>query len=134
VTNVQSLPEVLGLAVVPAGEIKLGFQELLKLAEKHPKGYAPSWSPDGKQLAYISTKNGSPDIYLMSADGTGERLLLPSGSKYIINTTAPGWSPDGKWLCFSSNTGGIYITSIDGKRVLQLTQTGSDMHPAWSPK
>jgi len=134
VTNVQGLPEVVGLAVVPAGEIRLSFQELLKLAEKHLKGYAPSWSPDGKQLAYISTKNGNPDIYIMAADGSSERLLLPSGSKYVINTTAPGWSPDGKWLCFSSNTGGIYITSIDGKRVLQLTQTGSDYHPAWSPK
>ncbi len=134
VTNVQGLPEVIGLVIVPAGEIKLGFQELVRQSESHPKGYAPSWSPDGRQLAYISTKDGNTAIYIMSADGTGDRLLLPSSSKYVINTTAPGWSPDGKWLCFSSSAGGIYITSSDGKRVLQLTQTGSDMHPAWSPK
>ncbi|MGH8004695.1 MAG: hypothetical protein ACRECJ_08230 [Limisphaerales bacterium] len=134
VTNVQGLPEVVGLTIVPAGEIKLGFRELVDAAGKRPKGYAPSWSLDGKELAYVSTKDGNPNIYITSADGSSERLLLRSGSKYVINTTAPGWSPDGKWLCFSSTTGGIYITSSDGKRVLQLTQTGSDFHPAWSPK
>ncbi len=134
VTNVQGLPEVVGLAIVPAGEIKLGFRELMTVAGEHPKGYAPSWSPDGKELAYVSTKNGNPEIYIMSADGSSERLLLRSKSDNVINTTAPGWSPDGKWLCFSSTTGGIYITSSDGKRVLQLTQTASDFHPAWSPK
>ncbi|MCI0329893.1 MAG: hypothetical protein L0196_02925 [candidate division Zixibacteria bacterium] len=134
VSNVQGAPQVVGLAILPAGEIKLGFQELIKQAEKHPKGYAPSWSPDGRELAYVSTKDGNPNIYIMSADGSSEHLLLKSGSNYVINTTAPGWSPDDKWLCFSSNTGSIYITTSDGKRVLQLTQTGSDFHPAWSPK
>ncbi len=134
VTNVQGLPEVVGLVIVSAGEIKLSFRELMSLAEKHPKGYAPSWSPDGKELAYVSTKSGNPEIYIMSADGSSERLLLRSKSDNVINTTAPGWSPDGKWLCFSSTAGGIYIVSSDGKQVLQLTQTGSDFHPAWSPR
>lgn len=133
-TNVQGLPEVVGLVVVPAGDIKLGFQELARLAGKHPKGYAASWSPDGRELAYITTKDGDPDIYIMTADGSSERLFLRSSSSYTINTTAPGWSPDGNWLCFSSTAGGIYIVSADGKRVLQLTQTSSDFHPAWSPK
>jgi Tol biopolymer transport system component len=134
VTNVQGLPEVVGLVIVPAGEIKLGFRELVEAAGKRPKGYAASWSPGGKELAYVSTKSGNPNIYVMSADGASERLLLSSRPDRVINTTAPGWSPDGKWLCFSSTTGSIYITSSDGKRVLQLTQTGSDFHPAWSPK
>ncbi|MGE5692442.1 MAG: TolB family protein [Candidatus Zixiibacteriota bacterium] len=133
-TNVQGLPEVAGLVIVPAGEIKLGFRELMTEAGKRLKGYAASWSPDGKELAYVSTRDGNPVIYIMSADGSSERVLLRSKPDLSISTTAPGWSPDGKWLCFSSTNGGIYITSSDGKRVLQLTQTGSDFHPAWSPK
>ncbi len=134
VSNIQGLPEVVGLVILPAGEIRLGFQELVSQAGRHPKGYAASWSPDGKELAYISTKDGDPNIYVLSADGTSEQRLLRSTSSYIINTTAPGWSPDGKWLCFSSTDGSIYIVSSDGGKVLQLTQTGSDFHPAWSPK
>ncbi len=133
-TNEQGIPQVVGLVIVPAGEIKLGFEELLREAQKHPKGYAPSWSPDGKEIAYTTPKSGKSDLYLMSADGGNERLLLASNDSYTINSTAPGWSPDGKWLCFGSMEGSIYIVSKDGKKVLQLTQTDSDMHPAWSPK
>lgn len=134
VTNEQGVPEVVGLVVVPAGEIKLGFQELLREAVKHPKAYAASWSPDGKLLAYTSAKEGKSDLHIMSPDGSSDRLLLASNENYTINSTAPGWSPDGKWLCFGTMSGGIYIVSSDGKKVLQLTQTGSDMHPVWSPK
>jgi len=133
-TNQQGIPGVVGLVIVPAGEIKLGFEELLREALKRPKGYAASWSPDGKEIAYVSPKSGKSDLHLMSADGSGERLLLASNDFYTINSTAPGWSPDGKWLCFGSAEGSIYIVSKDGKKVLQLTQTDSDMHPAWSPK
>jgi hypothetical protein len=135
VTNVQGLPEVVGMVILPAGEIRLGFQELLKEAEKIPKGYAPSWSPDGKEIAYVSTRNeGNQEIYIRNTATGAERLVLPSRPGFNINTTAPGWSPDGKWLCFSTFTGGIYVVGVDGKKMYQLSQTGSDLHPAWSPK
>jgi Tol biopolymer transport system component len=132
---VQGLPEVVGMVILPSGEIKLSFTELLKEAEKIPKGYAPSWSPDGREIAYVSTRNeGNQEIYIRNVSTGAERLVLPSRPGFNINTTSPGWSPDGRWLCFSTFTGGIYIVGTDGKKMYQLTQTGSDFHPAWSPK
>lgn len=58
---------------------------------------SPRWSPDGKQLAYISSRDGQPQIYRRWMD-TGETAKLTN------LTQAPSglnWSPDGKWLSFA---------------------------------
>jgi TolB protein len=49
----------------------------------------PTWSPDGRILAFASRKAGNSNIYLIRSDGTGERSITKSGS----NETAPAWSP-----------------------------------------
>lgn len=74
---------------------------------------APSWSPDGKTLALVSTCTGSPvpfckcsyyifSIYLANADGTNLRSIYTSGDSLSIPT--PTWSPDGKRLRFSGQS------------------------------
>ena len=60
---------------------------------------SPRWSPDGKQLAYISNEDGSPQIYRRWLD-TGQTAKLSN------LTTAPAgiaWSPDGKWISFAAH-------------------------------
>ena len=59
----------------------------------------PRWSPDGKQLAFVSTRDGGPQIWVIPSTG-GEAHKLTS-----IATGASGvtWSPDGKWLAFTSD-------------------------------
>jgi acylaminoacyl-peptidase len=57
---------------------------------------SPRWSPDGKQLVYVSNRDGSPQLYRRWMD-TGETAKLTN------LTQSPGglaWSPDGKWLSF----------------------------------
>ncbi len=55
----------------------------------------PSWSPDGRQIAYSGTtaeqQNG--DIFVINADGTGQRQLTHTDD---VDESAPAWSPDGQ--------------------------------------
>ena len=63
----------------------------------------PTWSPDGKTLAYISDKDGIENIYLhdaSSADASTDRRAAPSPSAQIM----PAWSPDGKFIAFQDQT------------------------------
>jgi eukaryotic-like serine/threonine-protein kinase len=64
-----------------------------------PPENAPIWSPDGKQVAYVSTRQSYAGIYKKNADGTGEEELLfryTPGAGMVLTD----WSPDGKFLTF----------------------------------
>jgi dipeptidyl aminopeptidase/acylaminoacyl peptidase len=59
----------------------------------------PRWSPDGRQLAFVSNRDGSSQIWIIPASGGEARKLT------AIATEASGitWSPDGKWIAFTSD-------------------------------
>ena len=101
---------------------------------QHPANDAlPSWSPDGKQLVFRSTRDGNKELYVIGADGAGlTRLTTSPGTD-----TFPHWSPLGDRIVFASDRTGdfeIYSVRPDGSDVRQLTHSpGLDMHPVWSP-
>ncbi|HEV8283489.1 MAG TPA: S9 family peptidase [Chitinophagaceae bacterium] len=57
------------------------------------------WSPDGKQLAFVRSVDGKPQIFLLPLDG-GEATQL---TKFKYGAGTPKWAPDGKKILFSSN-------------------------------
>jgi Tol biopolymer transport system component len=100
----------------------------------------PSWSPDGTRLVFESSRHGNVEIYVINADGTGERRLTRSGSD--IANTHPSWSPDGATIVFDSNRGGawnLYTVRPDGTGERRLTTAAGGVtenyarHPEWSP-
>lgn len=57
------------------------------------------WSPDGRQIAFASDRDGDYDIYVMEADGSDVRQLTNDPG----DDTDPSWSPDGSRIVFISN-------------------------------
>jgi hypothetical protein len=63
---------------------------------------APAFSPDGKQIAFMSRRDGNWNIYVVRTDGTG----LTQVTDDLAEDGLPAWSPDGKVVAFVSNRGG----------------------------
>jgi Tol biopolymer transport system component len=90
--------------------------------------HEPSWSPDSKQIAYVSyAANGSPDVYVMDANGDRKRALT-NGE---LRDESPCWSPDGRTILFSSNrdmnfSTEIYTMDPNGRNQKALTKFLSD--------
>lgn len=93
----------------------------------------PTWSPDGKKIAFISDRTKDVEIYTINVDGSGVKQLTDERGEDWM----PDWSPDNKHIAFSSVRSGdweIYVMDADGENVKQLTnEPGEDFEPVWSP-
>ena len=63
-------------------------RQAVQLTRESGRNEQPTWAPDGRHLAFQSTRGGRNQIWMMLADGTGVRQLTLEGSN-----TAPHWSP-----------------------------------------
>jgi TolB protein len=94
---------------------------------------SPDWSPNGKEIAYVSFEEGTSRIYIQEL-ATGNRRALKHEKG--INSS-PSWSPDGKFLSAVLSKGGnpdIYLYDLKNNSWKQLTDHyGIDTEPDWSP-
>src|SRR5205085_7642588 len=75
--------------------------------------FDPTWSPDGKHIAYRDGRNGHNEIYVMNSDGSGKLNV----THHISDSWSPAWSPDGRTIAFASDREGllsIYTMHPDG--------------------
>ena len=117
-----------------------------RLTNNRHDDWSPSWSPDGKRIAFSSNRDDRDghfifEIYVMDADGGNPQNLTnnPKDDQY------PSWSPDGKRIVFSARRDGhfenkfgitdeIYVMDADGGNQQRLTENRVyDWSPSWSP-
>jgi Tol biopolymer transport system component/tRNA A-37 threonylcarbamoyl transferase component Bud32 len=93
----------------------------------------PAVSPDGRLVAFRSERDRG-GLYVINADGTGERLLASAGRN-------PAFSPDGRWIAYWTGTrddvspsGELYRVAPDGGSPVRLAAEFADArYPTWSP-
>lgn len=97
---------------------------------------SPTFAPDGRRLAFVSTRAGPPQIYAMSADGTDQELLAPFNFGVDGPSNGPEWSPDGASVAFHreiDRAPQIFLLDVAARRNRQLTSAGRNEDPTWAP-
>jgi dipeptidyl aminopeptidase/acylaminoacyl peptidase len=96
----------------------------------------PTWSADGKNIAFISNMSGRNNLWVVPAQGGFPTQLTVSDQRQ----TSPTWSPDGKWIAYQSDYDGdeqwdIFLVSPKTGKVVNVTQTReiAETNPTWSP-
>jgi len=98
--------------------------------------FDPAWSPDGKQVAFITDMSGRLNLWKVNAAGGWPIQLTQSDDRQF----ATAWSPDGKWITYQQDAGGnemwdLYAVPSDGGEIVNLTKTPDvrEEGPLWSP-
>lgn len=97
---------------------------------------SPTYSPDGHRIAFVSTRAGLPQIYVMAPDGTDQQLFAPFDYGITGASNAPEWSPDGQSVAFHRDVAGtlqVFVLDVRTRAVRQLTSVGRNEDPTWAP-
>ncbi|MDQ5823701.1 MAG: S9 family peptidase [Chloroflexota bacterium] len=91
-----------------------GSGEPVKFTGSDKRDYYPRWSPDGEQLAFISTRSGKPQAWVIRAGGGEARQLTKS--KHAVTDLV--WSPDGRWI--------VFVAPVDNEEDKRRAAEGKD--------
>ncbi len=106
-------------------------RNLTRSSDAHDR--LPSWSPDGRMIAFVSDKSGEEQVYAVKQDG-GELEQLSEGVRGRLYDLR--WSPDSKRIVFSDKEGKVYVLEVDSKQVKEIADEprGRITDYAWSPR
>lgn len=105
---------------------------IIQLTDNNAEDWHPEVSPDGKQIAFMSNRDGNHEIYVMSIDGSKQKRLTFNN----VRDSNPSWSPDGDRLIYTSENEDeyfdLYMMNKDGSAVEQFIPNASGA--AWLKK
>jgi TolB protein len=136
-TRLLYVNEIKDSGLIPTYKLMLadsdGANEKILLSSSEPI-ISPSWSPDGKRVAYVSFETGIAKVFIQEI-ASGKREAVLSQDTQI---SSPSWSPDGKYLSLTLYQDGnaeIYILRLRDQTLTRMTnQFAIDTESSWSPK
>lgn len=115
----------------PAGALFCRLTQPGSLTAHH--AYQPAWSPDGKEIVFVSDRADGFQLYLMNADGSNQRQL----TDLTVNNYRPTWSPNGFRIAFveqiDKTVFELHVMSANGGSESLLVNDSRASYPAWSP-
>lgn len=121
--------------------LNAGGNRVLNLSRNLANDWSPTWSPDGQTIAFVTSRDGNAELYLMqhcllatpNCSGDLLRLTFNPG-----NDSSPAWSPDGHSLAYETERNGrhdLYLIDVNNLQSLPLYATPADERsPAWRPR
>ncbi len=101
-----------------------------QLTSNEAEEWHPEVSPDGKEIVFMSDRDGNHEIYVMNIDGSNPRRLTNNE----VRDSTPTWSPDGSQILFTSSEPdgeerNLYLMNRDGTELRMLIENAGA--PAW---
>jgi WD40-like Beta Propeller Repeat len=96
----------------------------------------PSWHPDGEHLTYTAEQGGRTEVHVAAADGGSDEVVHSESAPGTYAVFSSTFSPDGSQILFDAGTENgydIFVMDADGSNIRQITDSGTDYNPSWSP-
>ncbi len=94
--------------------------DLVQITDNPARDKEPTYSPDGKQLAFISDRSGREEIYLIASDGAGDPQKITDMDSLKQNIV---WAPDSKSLAFTTLDDKLYVYEIASKQTRMVASS-----------
>jgi TolB protein len=121
------------VADIDEDSLKRGSFRIKRLTFNPGSDVAPSWSPTGRQLVFVSDRGGTPQIYTMDAEGSNVQRVSFGGSTHC---DSPAWSPAGDRIVYIArveNIFDLYILNLRTQQISKLTESNArNESPSWS--
>jgi len=106
----------------------------IQLTDAPSMDASPTWDPAGRRVAFISDRDGLPDVFMANLDDPNERYLNLTHTPLVAEAD-PAFSPDGRSIAYSGRGNGldlIYVAAMEGDSGPR--EVGLGRSPGWSPK
>jgi TolB protein len=95
--------------------------------------FSPAWSPNGKDIAYSSSRSGDPEIWISDANGSLARRITSFRGPDVSPVFNPRTGSQIAWISGRTGLPQLYIMDTDGSAVQRMTDGGYATSVSWSP-